>query len=108
MKKAEPLKTVTMRELMEEARLRAGAQEYRGHAYMALERFDPDTLHMIVFDVLTGDSTMGRKGERTRLFLSDRGYKNALASQEQGHIKIISHAKVAHGDLFYDRNDQVR
>ena len=63
---------------------------------------------MIIFDVLTNDSPVGWKGERTRLFLSDTGYENALDSQEKGQIKILSHAKVRNGDLFYDRSDQIR
>ena len=42
------------------------------------------------------------------LFLTDKGYQNALATQEKGHIKILSHAKVVRGDLIYDRKDQVR
>ena len=31
-----------------------------------------------IFDVLTHDSPVGWKGERTRLFLSDKGYEKAL------------------------------
>ena len=42
----------TIGELMEEMRLKAGAKEYHGHEYMALERFADDTRHMIIFDVL--------------------------------------------------------
>ena len=57
---------------------------------------------MIIFDVLTHDSPVGWKGERTRLFLSDIGYEKALDSQANGQIKILSHAKVRNGDLFYD------
>ena len=98
----------TIGELMEDARLRAGAKEYAGNTYMDLARFDPDTRHMVIFDVLTHDSPVGWKGERTRLFLTDKGYQNALATQEKGHIKILSHAKVVRGDLIYDRKDQVR
>ena len=67
-----------------------------------------DTRHMIIFDVLTNDSPVGWKGERTRLFLSDTGYEKALDSQEKGQIKILSHAKVRQGNLHYDRSDQLR
>ena len=45
---------------------------------------------MIIFDVLTNDSPVGWKGERTRLFLSDTGYEKALDSQAKGQIKILS------------------
>ena len=56
----------TVGQLMEEMRLKAGAQNYHGHEYMDLERFAEDTRHMIIFDVLTDDSPVGWKGERTR------------------------------------------
>lgn len=47
-----------------------------GHDILALERFMDDTRHMIIFDVLTWKSPVGDKGERLRLFLSDKGYAN--------------------------------
>ena len=98
----------TVGQLMEEMRLKAGAQNYHGHEYMDLQRFAEDTRHMIIFDVLTNDSPVGWKGERTRLFLSDTGYEKALDSPEKGQIKILSHAKVRQGNLHYDRTDQLR
>ena len=99
-------KTIAQR--MEKARIQAGAQNYKGHDYMDLARFDENTRHMIIFDVLTDDSPVGWKGERTRLFLSDKGYEKALDSQAKGQIKILSHAKVRNGDLLYDRSEQIR
>ena len=98
----------TIGQLMEEMRAKAGAQNYHGHGYMDLQRFAEDTRHMIIFDVLTNDSPVGWKGERTRLFLSDTGYEKALDSQEKGQIKILSHAKVRQGNLHYDHSDQLR
>ena len=77
----------TVGQLMEEMRLKAGAQNYHGHEYMDLERFAEDTRHMIIFDVLTHDSPVGWKGERTRLFLTEAGYQKSLENQEKGHIK---------------------
>ena len=74
----------TIGQLMEEMRAKAGAQNYHGHGYMDLQRFAEDTRHMIIFDVLTHDSPVGWKGERTRLFLSDTGYEKALDSQAKG------------------------
>ena len=97
----------TVGQLMEEMRLKAGAQNYHGHEYMDLERFAEDTRHMIIFDVLTHDSPVGWKGERTRLFLTEAGYQKSLENQEKGHIKILSHAKVRQGHLYYDRSDQL-
>ena len=66
--------------------------------------------HLDVYkrQVLTHDSPVGWKGERTRLFLSDIGYEKALDSQANGQIKILSHAKVRNGDLFYDHKEQIR
>lgn len=98
----------TIGELMEEMRVKAGVQNYKGHDYMDLARFDENTRHMIIFDVLTHDAPVGSKGERMRLFLSDQGYQKAKDNQERGHIRILSHAKVIGGNLFYDRKDQVR
>ena len=65
-------------------------------------------LHMIIFDVLSNDSPVGWKGERTRLYLTQAGYEKALDNQDKGHIKIVSHAKVFRGNLFYDQKDVVR
>ena len=93
---------------MEEMRLKAGAQNYHGHEYMDLQRFAEDTRHMIIFDVLTNDSPVGWKGERTRLFLTEAGYQKSLESEKKGHIRILSHAKVFQGHLRYDRSDQIR
>ena len=79
----------TIGQLMEEMRVKAGAQNYHGHGYMDLQRFAEDTRHMIIFDVLTNDSPVGWKGERTRLFLSDTGYEKALDSQANVINRIL-------------------
>ena len=79
-----------------------------GHDILAVERYMDATRHMIIFDVLSHDSPVGWKGERTRLFLTDNGYQKSLESQEKGHIKILSHAKVRQGNLYYDRSNQLR
>ena len=98
----------TIAELMERRRIQAGAKEYQGHTYMDLARFDEATKHMIIFDVLTHNSPVGNKGERTRLYLGEVGYQKALSHQKSGDIKIISHAAVAKGNLYYDRRDMAR
>lgn len=98
----------TMAELMEEARIKAGAQNYKGHDYMDLMRFDEYTRHMIIFDVLTYEARVGCKGDRMRLFISDVGYEKALEDERKGNIKIHSHARVQRGHLLYDSKDQVR
>ena len=97
----------TVGQLMEEMRLKAGAQNYHGHEYMHLELFAEDTRHMIIFDVLTDDSPVGWKGERTRLFLTEAGYQKSLENQEKGKIKISSKAKGGQGHLYYERSGQL-
>lgn len=101
-----PEKARTIGELLAEARQQSGAQKLSGHDIMALERFDPDTRHMIVFDVLSHESPMGWKGEKIRLFLTEAGYHKALENQDKGFIKIKNHAKVLSGNLHYDRKDR--
>ena len=98
----------TIAQLMEEARIRAGAQNYKGHDYLDLARIDENTRHMIILHILTHDSPVGDKGDRMRLYLSEKGYAKALENQKSGHIRILSHAKVKNGDLHYDRKDQIR
>ena len=51
-----PGKARTVGEMLAEARQQSGAQKLAGHDIMALERFAPDTRHMIVFDVLSHES----------------------------------------------------
>lgn len=75
---------------------------------MDLARFDENTRHMIIFHVLTNDSPVGDKGDRMRLYLSDKGYQKALENAQCGNIRILSHAKVVHGNLRYDCKDQIR
>lgn len=47
---------------------------------MALERFDPEVKHLIVFDMPSGDSTVGDKENRMSLFLMDVGYPKFIDS----------------------------
>lgn len=93
----------TIGQLLDEARQQSGAPKLAGHDIMGLERFAPDTRHMIVFDVLTHDSPIGWKGEKCRAFLTDQGYQKSLNNEQLGHIKIRNHAKVVAGHLHYDR-----
>lgn len=51
----------TIGELLEEARKKSGAPKLAGHDIMDLERFAPDTRHMIVFDVFSHESPFGFK-----------------------------------------------
>lgn len=101
-----PDKARTVGEMLAEARQRSGVQKLTGHDIMALERFEPDTRHMIVFDVLSHESPMGYKGDKMRLFLTETGYGKALENQDKGFIMIKNHAKVIAGKLRYDHKDR--
>ncbi len=58
-----PYQPRTIGEKIAEARQQSGAEKLKGHDIMALERFDPEVRHMIVFDVLSYDSPVGDKGD---------------------------------------------
>ena len=91
----------TVGEMLAKARQRSGAEQLKGHDIMALERFDPEVRHMVIFEVLSGDSFAGSKGDRVRLFLTDAGYQKFKERQEQGEIRIEDHAKVAPGGYLH-------
>ena len=106
----------TIGEMLADARQKAyastgDAQEgwMKGHDIMALERFADDTRHMIVFDVVSGDSDLGDPGDRMRLFLTDEGYRKLQGEQDRGNVKIRKHAGVfPSGRLSYDRKGMER
>ena len=97
-----PWKARMVGEMVAVARQESGARKLEGHDIMALERFDPEVTHMIVFDVLSGESPVGDKGERMRLFLTESGYQKVLENQDNQYIHIRNHAYVNHGHLRYD------
>ena len=103
-----PWKARTVGEMIAVARQESGARKLEGHDIMALERFDPEVAHMIVFDVLSRESHIGDKGDRMRLFLTEAGYNKALEDQGRSFIQILNHAKVSQGHLQYDRPDGER
>ena len=100
-----PWKARTVGEMIAVARQESGARKLEGHDIMALERFDPEVTHMIVFDVLSGEASIGDKGNRMRLFLTESGYKKALENQDKAFIQILNHAKVVQRHSQYDRPD---
>ena len=101
-----PYPARTIGEKIAEARQKSGAKKLKGHDIMALERFDPEVRHMIVFDVLSYDAPVGDKGDKMRLFLTDAGYQKFLDSQERGKVKLKNHAKVSGGHLHYDHRER--
>ena len=80
----------------------------RGHDILAVERFWDDTRHMIIFDILSNRSGLGKPWQRLRMFLSDDGYAQALASEKRGDIKILKHASVVEGHLIPDKKSKKR
>ena len=88
-----PGKARTIGEMLAEARQQSGAQKLSGHDIMALERFDPATRHMIVFDVLTHDSPVGWKmciRDRNRyLEANDRPERVDLRSYARQGLDIV-------------------
>ena len=91
--------------MIAEARQKSGVEQLKGHDIMALERFDPEVRDMVVFEVLSGDSFVGDKGDRMRLFLTETGYRKFQDRQEKGEIKIEDHMKVApDGHLLHDHS----
>ncbi len=96
----------TIGEKIAVARQQSGAEKLMGHDIMALERFDPEVKHMIVFDVLSDDAPVGAKGNKMRLFLTEAGYQKFLESGRRGEVKLKKHAKVSGGHLHYDRRDR--
>ena len=102
----------TVGEMIAEARQKSGAEQLKGHDIMALERFDPEVRHMVIFEVLSGDSLVGDKGDRMRQFLTDAGYRKFQDRQENGEIKIEDHRKVTpDGHLYHEHSgdrDRIR
>ncbi len=74
----------------------------QGHDLSGKERFYPETRHMITLEVQK-DCFVGFKGEWFRFYLSDKGYRNAKHSEQEGEIKIKSHAAVVAGKLYPDK-----
>lgn len=59
-------------------RQESSARKLEGHDLMALERFAPKVTHIIVFDVFSGEMSIGDKGDRMRLFLTGAEYKRGV------------------------------
>jgi len=79
-----------------------------GHDVMDIARFFEETRHMIVYDVLEWECPVGDKGERIRIFLSEEGYQKAVESARRGEMKIIRHARICKGKIFYKALEHAR
>ena len=82
-------------------------KEVTGQELMDTARFMENTRHMIVFDVLKWECPVGDKGKRIRIFLSDDGYKQAIESEERGELKIVRHASICKGKLFFNAQETI-
>ena len=92
----------SIRRRLAEAKAQAKEPIMQGHDLSGKERFHPETRHMITLEVQK-DCFVGFKGERFRFYLSDEGYRNAKHSEQEGEIKIKSHAAVVAGKLYPDK-----
>ena len=79
-----------------------------GQDELAVERFRDDTRHMIIFDVLSPRSPVGHRGERLRLFLTDKAYARAKAAHDLGYIRIKKHAAVIEGCILPSKKKKRR
>jgi len=91
-----------MQQRLADAKTQAKEPEVNGQPLDDVMRFADTTQHMIVFDVLDFACPVGDSGERLRIFLSDEGYADTLASQSRSEMKILRHARVKNGALHYD------
>ena len=92
----------TLQKRLTDASASVKEPEVKGQPLDDVMRFNETTRHMIIFDVLDYACPVGDKGDRLRLFLSNEGYADALASQGRSEMKILRHAKVKNGALSYD------
>lgn len=100
-----PHQPVTVGEQIAVYRQQTRAEKLKGHDIMDLNRFAEDTRHMVVFIILTDESNIGSKGDKMRLFLTDKGYEKLLNEQQGGHVLLKNHAKVRNGHLLYDNKN---
>ena len=92
----------SIRRRLAEAKAQTKQPVMQGHDLTGMERFHPETRHMIMVEVQK-QCFVGFKGERFRFYLSDEGYRNAKCSEQEGEIRIKSHAAVVVGKLYPDK-----
>ena len=59
----------SIRQRLAAAKARKGEPVLQGHDLAGMERFLPETRHMVTVDILNSDSPVGFPGERYRFFL---------------------------------------
>jgi hypothetical protein len=94
-----------MSDTIKEQLKQQAARKITGEDIMDIARFKDYTRHMIVYEIRS--LNRGHIGERKRVFLTDEGYyRQALECEYQGEIRIIRHARVVKGELFYDTQER--
>ena len=79
-----------------------------GHELYSTHRFRDDTKHMIIFDDLDDNSSHHGGHNRTRLFLTDEAYEEALKREERGEIQIVYYASIINGYLVQKKKKHKR
>lgn len=92
---------VSVFELLAAAREIQGIDYVDGDGIMCGKRYDEQTAHMIEFSSLEEKNSPARKRRYHRSFLTDDGYRQALAREAQGEIRIVRYASLNGDALSY-------
>ena len=108
-----PYPARTIGEKIAEARQQSGAEKLKGHDIMALERFDPEVKHMIVFDVTQNVKDLLASREIENIFENSdfiymlnqaQGDRQILAKQlgiSPHQLSYVTHSGPGEGLLFF-------
>lgn len=92
---------VSVFELLAAAREIQGTDYVDGDGIMCGKRYDKQTAHMIEFSSSEEKDNPVRKSRYHRSFLTDDGYRQALAKEAQGEIRIVRYARLDGSALNY-------
>ena len=70
-----------------------------GQSLWAVQRFDDDTRHMILYREPIHDTPLGVWDRVLRRFVSEAEYREALEAERRGDIQIVYHASVIEGHI---------
>ena len=92
---------VSVFELLAAAREIQGTDYVEGDGIMCGKRYDKQTAHMIEFSFLEEKNGLSGKSRDHRSFLTDDGYRQALAKEAHGEIRIVRYARLNGSALSY-------
>lgn len=92
---------VSVFELLAAAREIQGIDYVDGDGIMCGKRYEKQTAHMIEFSSLNGKDGLAGKSRYHRSFLTDDGYRQALAKEAKGEIRIVRYARLNGNSLSY-------